>query len=212
LFYSRRIGLDRNRVIPIDVGGRVTGKVGEFGIGLLNIQTGDERVSATPSTNFSVVRLKRDILRRSSIGAIVTNRSESTVATGSNQAYGVDSSFSFFENLNLGAFFARTSTPGLRDDDVSYQGKFNYAGDQYGAQAEHLHLAPLRLARAGWTHSLVSGRCSRLTVGRPWPRADAAGPNGFAGASWTPWPSVRFNYITTQFKCHSSFGSDRYTV
>jgi hypothetical protein len=140
LFYSRRIGLDRNRVIPIDVGGRVTGKVGEFGIGLLNIQTGDERVSATPSTNFSVVRLKRDILRRSSIGAIVTNRSESTVATGSNQAYGVDSSFSFFENLNLGAFFARTSTPGLRDDDVSYQGKFNYAGDRYGAQAEHLHV------------------------------------------------------------------------
>ena len=28
LFYSRRIGLNLNRVIPIDVGGRVTGKVG----------------------------------------------------------------------------------------------------------------------------------------------------------------------------------------
>jgi hypothetical protein len=140
LFYSRRIGLNANRVIPIDVGGRVTGKVGDFGIGLLNIQTGDERVSGTPGTNFSVVRLKRDILRRSSVGAVYTNRSESTVASGSNQAYGVDSSFSFFENLNFGAFLARTNTPGLRDDDLSYHGKFNYAGDRYGAQAEFLHV------------------------------------------------------------------------
>jgi hypothetical protein len=140
LFYSRRIGLNRNRVIPIDVGGRLTGKVGEFGIGVLNIQTGDERVSATPTTNFSVVRLKRDILRRSSVGVILTNRSESTVAAGSNQAYGVDSSFSFFENLNFGGYLAQTSTPGLRNDDRSYQGKFNYAGDRYGAQVEYLHV------------------------------------------------------------------------
>ena len=28
LFYSRRIGLNRGRVVPIDVGGRLTGKVG----------------------------------------------------------------------------------------------------------------------------------------------------------------------------------------
>jgi hypothetical protein len=140
LFYSRRIGLNSNRVVPIDVGGRVTGKIRDFGIGVLNIQTGDERLSATPSTNFSVVRLKRDVLLRSSVGAIFTNRSESSVATGSNQAYGVDSSFSFFEDLNLGGYLARTSTPGLRGDDLSYQGKFNYAGDRYGAQAEYLHV------------------------------------------------------------------------
>ena len=43
LFYSRRIGLNAGRVIPIEVGGRLTGKVGDFGIGLMNIQAGDER-------------------------------------------------------------------------------------------------------------------------------------------------------------------------
>ena len=42
LFYSRRIGLNRNRVIPITVGGRMTGKVGPFGVGVMNIQTGDD--------------------------------------------------------------------------------------------------------------------------------------------------------------------------
>ncbi len=34
----------------------------------MNIQAGDEEVSATPSTNFTVLRVKRDILRRSTVG------------------------------------------------------------------------------------------------------------------------------------------------
>ena len=50
LYYSRRIGLNGNRVVPIDVGGRVTGKVGGFGLGLMHIRTGDESASATPAT------------------------------------------------------------------------------------------------------------------------------------------------------------------
>ena len=33
LFYSRRIGLNRGRVIPIDVGGRMSGRVGQYSIG-----------------------------------------------------------------------------------------------------------------------------------------------------------------------------------
>ena len=77
LFYTRRIGLNRNRVVPIDVGGRLTGKVGPFSLGILNIQTADEPLALSPPTNFTVLRVKRDVLRRSSIGAMFTNRSES---------------------------------------------------------------------------------------------------------------------------------------
>ena len=77
LFYSRRIGLNRGRVIPINGGGRLTGKVGKYAVGVMNIQTGDEAVSQTEPTNFTVVRVKRDILKRSSIGAMFTNRSTS---------------------------------------------------------------------------------------------------------------------------------------
>ncbi len=47
LFYSRRIGLNRNREVPIIVGGRLTGKVGEYAVGVMNIQTGEETVSGT---------------------------------------------------------------------------------------------------------------------------------------------------------------------
>jgi hypothetical protein len=138
LFYSRRIGLNRNRVIPITVGGRLTGKVGSFGVGIMNIQTGDDRPSNTPDTNFTVVRVKRDILRRSTIGAMFTNRSVAVNERGSNQSYGVDGSFSFYQNVNFGAYWARTETAGVTRDDDSYQAKFDYAADRYGARAEFL--------------------------------------------------------------------------
>jgi len=138
LFYSRRIGLNRGRVIPIDVGGRLTGKVGPYGIGLMNIQTGDESVSRTGPTNFTVVRVKRDVLRRSAIGAMMTNRSLVTTGEGSNQAYGVDGAFSFYQNVSTGFYWARTATDGRTGDDDSYQGRFDYSADRYGARAEFL--------------------------------------------------------------------------
>ena len=138
LFYSRRIGLNRGRVVPIELGARVTGKAGKFGVGLLNIQGDNESVSATPSTNFTVLRVKRDILKNGAIGAMFTGRSASNVAPGSNQAYGVDAAFGFFQNLTVGAYYARTQTEGLQGDDDSYQARLDYFADRYGAKVEHL--------------------------------------------------------------------------
>ena len=139
LFYSRRIGLNGSRVVPIDVGARLTGKVGPFGIGAMNIETGDVALSKTPRTNFSVVRVKRDILRRSTIGAMLTNRSVSSLAAGaSNLAYGADAAFSFFQSINVGGYYARSDTEGLTRDNDSYLGRFEYDGDRYGAQAQYL--------------------------------------------------------------------------
>ncbi len=138
LFYSRRIGLNAGRVVPIDAGGRVTGKVGPYAIGIVNIQTDDEAVSQTQATNFTVLRVKRDVLRRSTIGVMATNRSVSALGTGSNQAYGVDGSFGLTRDLSLGAYWARTATSGLQGDDQSYEARIDYNADRYGARVEHL--------------------------------------------------------------------------
>ena len=138
LFYTRRIGLESGTIVPILGGGRVTGKIGAFDVGALSIQTDDEAISGAEMTNFTVVRVKRDILRRSSIGALLTNRSVSLAGDGSNQAYGADATFSFYDNVSLLGYVAKTRTPGLDSEDTSYQGRFNYAGDLYGVQAEHL--------------------------------------------------------------------------
>jgi Domain of unknown function (DUF5916) len=142
LFYSRRIGVQGNRVVPIDAGARLTGKVGDFAVGALNIQAGDLDASPTlpavASTNFTVLRVKRDILRRSTIGAMFTNRSDSTIVDGSNQAYGADASFAFYQNVSASAYYAKSITPGVALDDDSYQAKFDYTPDRYGVRAEFL--------------------------------------------------------------------------
>ena len=138
LFYSRRIGLQGGQVIPIIGGSRVTGKVGEFDVGALSIQTGDEQVSGTESTNFTVARIKRDILRRSALGGIFTNRSVSQVGDGSSQAYGVDATFAFYDSLQMLGYYARTETPGHEGKNTSYQTRFDYGADRYGLQVEHL--------------------------------------------------------------------------
>ena len=138
VFFSRRIGLEDGEVVPIIAGGRVTGKAGQFDVGALSIQTDEALEGNIESTNFTVVRVKRDVLRRSSVGGIFTNRSVSLVGDGASQSYGVDGVFSFYENVGLLTYYARTQTPGITDRDSSYQGRFRYNGDRYGVTADHL--------------------------------------------------------------------------
>jgi hypothetical protein len=140
LFFSRRIGLNNDLTVPILGGGRVTGKAGKFSIGVLDIQTNEAPGAGAVATNFTAMRVKRDILRRSRVGAIFTNRSVSTVAPGSNALYGVDGAFSFFDNLNFNGYYARTSTAGLKGDDASYQAAFSYNADLYRFQVDHLRV------------------------------------------------------------------------
>ena len=138
VFFSRRIGLDQGTNVPILAGGRLNGKVGKFSIGALNIQTDDAADTGGVGTNFSVIRIKRDILRRSRIGAIFTGRSVSITGNGSNEVYGVDALFSFYDNVNFNGYYAQTKTAQLRGEDASYQAAFNYHGDTYGLTLDHL--------------------------------------------------------------------------
>jgi hypothetical protein len=138
LFYSRRIGLSEGREVPIHAGGRVSGRVGRYSLGILNIGTDDVPESEAGATNFSVVRVKRDILRKSSIGAILTGRSRSQTGSGSNEAVGVDATLGFYDNLTINTYWARTRTDGQDGDDASYRAQLDYTGDRYGLQLERL--------------------------------------------------------------------------
>ena len=173
LFYSRRIGLQGGVVVPIVGGGRVTGKVGDFDVGALNIQTREQRLSgseglAAESTNFTVVRLKRDILRRSAVGALFTNRSVSVAGEepGANRVFGADATLAFYDNVSVVGYFARTQTPGFESRDKSYQGQLIYAGDRYGLTAEHLVVEDNFIPEVGFLRrdnfrrSFASGRFS----------------------------------------------------
>ena len=140
LFFSRRIGLNGSRPVPIDAGGRLTGRIGRFTMGVINVLAGDDEASGVPRTDFSVVRLKRDILRRSSVGAMFTARSMSTQRTGSSETFGIDTALGFGSNLNINAYLAKTSNPGVARDDMSSRAQLVYNGGQYGVEFDHLEI------------------------------------------------------------------------
>jgi hypothetical protein len=173
IFYSRRIGLSGAREVPVIAGGRLTGKIGPWGIGVLNMETDDEPTANALQTNFTVVRLRRDILRRSGVGAIYTRRSVSTVAPGENDVYGLDANFAFYENLYMGAYVARSETEGRYGDDLSYRGLFNYNGDRYGLSVEHLVVQPNFnpevgfMRRQNFKRNSAQARFSPRTTGNP---------------------------------------------
>ena len=183
LFYSRQIGLEGGQAVPILGGGRVTGKVGSFDLGLISIQTNDsrpfdlgslsrDREVQAESTNFSVFRLRRDIFSRSSIGVLFENRDKAVASTGSNQAWGVDGSFGLSDELSLLAYYAQTRTEGLEGLDVSYP-----------------RSAQLRRGRVGGQHQPPPGRCGLQSRDRL--RAQEGLPPDVGNRALRPPPRVR---------------------
>ena len=139
MFFSRRIGLQSGEVVPVRAGGRLFGKVGAFDVGAMNIRTGTQEALDLESTDFTVLRLRRDVFARGSIGMLFANRSRSVVAEGSNQTYGVDGNMSVGD-VFLSGYYAATRTPGLTDNDNSYRASFSYNGDLWGALVDHLRV------------------------------------------------------------------------
>ncbi len=142
LFFSRRIGLSSTGV-PIDIlgGGRLSGKLGGWSVGVLEIQTNKaENAAGTevigPANNFATVRVQREV-GRSSYGAIFVNRQ----GTGShaapedwNRAYGLDANIQLGAFQRLSGFIARTDTPedrstGPRGSDYSARAFYNFTNN-----------------------------------------------------------------------------------
>jgi len=103
LFHSRNIGLVGGEPVPMRYGAKLTGKVGNTNIGFLNAQTGDSDFELLedriPGQNYTVLRVKQDVLERSSVGVIFTNAQG---ADSYNRVAGVDASFRFFDYFAIG--------------------------------------------------------------------------------------------------------------
>jgi hypothetical protein len=99
------------------------------------MQTGTE--FGIQGSNFGVYRVKRNLLERSSIGAMFTNR-QSSLDGDYNRVFGFDGNFIFADNLNLQGFVAKTETPILAEDDWSAFGRVLWDSDFLLAGAEYL--------------------------------------------------------------------------
>ena len=116
LFYSRRIGIHEGLPVPIYGGARLVGRLGEWDLGLMNMQTApvvsqSADIGALPSENFGVLRLRRRVLNPYSYaGGMVTSR----VGTDghANRAYALDGILRVVGDNYLLLSWAQTSDSG----------------------------------------------------------------------------------------------------
>ena len=130
LFFSRRIGLsDDGTPVPIWGGGRLSGKIGKYSLGFLEMQTKDHSKFVADKSgnlvrqdvrgdNFGVLRVKRNILANSDIGAIFINR-QASQGKDFNRTMGVDANLRFHEYYTVNAYLAKTKTDGRAGKDLA---------------------------------------------------------------------------------------------
>jgi hypothetical protein len=118
-YFSRKIGISATGVpVPIDVGGRVSGRIGRFDIGTLAVR--QEAFRDVDAETAFVGRVAANVLTESSVGMIVTDGDPATNVD--NSVVGVD--FRYFNSRLLDgrgvqgdAWIQQSDTPGLDGDD-----------------------------------------------------------------------------------------------
>jgi hypothetical protein len=135
-FFSRRIGLSEdNELVPLIGGIRLTGKTTSYNIGLLNIFADrtryydeDDNLVEIPRTNFSTLRIQKDVMQKSAIGIMGTNK-ESLDNDYYNRSAALDANIFLTENTQVGGYLAKTFTPDLVNKDLAGYIDFYHSDD-----------------------------------------------------------------------------------
>jgi len=133
LFFTRRIGLsDDGQALPILGGTRLSGRQGAYSIGVLNIQQREDQ--GEPATNFTSLRLRRDVLANSDIGAVLLDKEVG--GPHFNRMAGFDANFRF-GGLTMNGFAAKTFSPtaalldASKGNEVSTRANVEYRNRQW---------------------------------------------------------------------------------
>lgn len=136
-FFSRRIGLDpQNKPIPVNGGGKLTGQLGSWNIGMMYIN--DEHETGQ---NFSVARISRNLGKQSSIGMIGTFGN--ALNSNTNLLSGVDLKLSTAtwkgnKNASLFLFGLKSFTENISGNDLAWGAQVLYPNDLvYGRLGYH---------------------------------------------------------------------------
>lgn len=135
-FFSRQIGLLAGEEVPLDVGVKLTGKVGQTDIGLLDVRTRDQ--SRVPGRNLIVGRVRRNILEQSYIGAIFTEGNPASGPASRTVGADVRLATSRFlggrRNFIVTGYAARSITETRPGNDWSWGGSVTYPNDFFNPQ------------------------------------------------------------------------------
>jgi len=141
MFFSRRIGIADDELVPVIGGARLTGRVGKQTVGLMNVVT--EAAGDEPLTNFAIARVKRDVGGSNYVGVMAADRRNTD---GSNTGLGLDATLWLSDAVNFQSFIAGTSTtdksdPNTEDsrlDDVVWRMNLDVTKKKWGLTLQHL--------------------------------------------------------------------------
>jgi hypothetical protein len=142
-FFSRTIGLKTNNEavpIPIDLGGKLTGRIGQTDFGALAVQT--RASSGEPRTDFFVGRGKLDLGHASYVGGIFTDI-ERPGAEGPlrySRTYGVDTGISLAPQWTARGFYSKTANPGVSSETTAWDGALFYDGEYAQGRFERVNI------------------------------------------------------------------------
>ncbi len=147
LFYSRRIGkkLPDGSTVKILGGGKLTGKTRNgYSFGILNSITErkeyktENTKEVEPLTNFSVIRIKKDILNRSYIGFITTSKDrKENGELDYSRTFGIDANFIFRNYYNFSVMIAKSINPGINKDNYGFTSQFTRNTDRFYFSASY---------------------------------------------------------------------------
>ena len=136
-FFSRQIGLLAGEEVPIDLGVKLTGKVGRTDLGVLDVRTRD--VSNLPEKNFFVGRVKRNLLQQSYVGAIFTQGHPSlSIASrtfGADLRLATSNVLGKSKNLGFNVYGLRSMNAGRSGKDGSYGVSLEYPNEVVQVEA-----------------------------------------------------------------------------
>lgn len=185
LFFSRRIGITGGNQIPIEGGGRLTGKIGNStNIGLLRMRT-EGIEGSSPQNDFSVVRLNQELRNRSAIGVMFVERDGDGSINGNpgediNRTYAVDGRWGIGEYTVIRGWLSQTDTPGINSDDTaggvawsfndedwSLNAGYSEVGDNFNPEVGFLARRGFRKYDAGWRYRYRPQNWGNLLELRP---------------------------------------------
>ena len=120
MFFSRRIGIVSGNRVPILGGGRLTGDLRGFKLGILNMRTGSVK-NVSDGDDYGVFRLKKELPNRTYFGGMVTRKKGLGDDGYINQSYSIDGALGIGDAIQLIGFAAKTDpAPGIKGNNDSY--------------------------------------------------------------------------------------------
>lgn len=144
-YFSRRIGLEDGRQIPIRYGARMIGRVKDTDVGFLHVKTGEGL--ETPGESFTVGRVVQNISSESTVGVIYTRRESEGDSMPVRQTLGTDiglntSKFMGNKNLQFEAFIVGHTETFYGDESSMFDrtvrgGRINFPNQPWNAHVSY---------------------------------------------------------------------------